>query len=126
MRDRRVMRFGALFAAIALYLQLAIVSLGPLPVASDTPIGALGEHALCLADGGTPPQPADDAPAAPVHDHTLFCCLWHSLSGVAPHAAPTPLPVNYVTAALDKPRDAALTAAPRHKPANARAPPPLA
>ena len=120
------MRCGALFAGIALYLQLAIVGLGTLPVVSGAPAGALGEHALCLAGGGAPRQPTDETPPAPTHDHTLFCCLWHSLSGIAPQAALRPLSVSYVAAALDEPREAAPIAAPRHKPANARAPPTLA
>jgi hypothetical protein len=127
MRDRRFRRFGAFVAGLALYLQLALVGAGALPVTSGVPADALGDHALCLAGGGNAPtQPADNAPAAPTHDHTLFCCIWHSLAGIAPQAAPTPLPLSYAALALGEPHDIALIAASRHKPANARAPPTLA
>ncbi|HXC30725.1 MAG TPA: hypothetical protein VNV38_22430 [Stellaceae bacterium] len=124
MRDIRVMRFGAFVAGIALYMQLAIVGAGALPATSAVTADALGEHALCLSGGGgIPAQPADSAPAAPTHDHTLFCCLWHSLSGVAPQTAPAAVPIAYAIVAPSDIGDAALIPGPPHGPANARAPP---
>jgi len=128
LRDRSVRRLSAVLAGLALYLQLAFAGPGMLAHAapSDT-IGALAEHALCLAgESGTKPQPADDTPALPGHDHTLFCCLWHPLPGVAPQAAAAPLPVAYATVAHSEFSVLPITAGPLHGPANARAPPTLA
>jgi hypothetical protein len=127
MRDRRMMRFGAFVVGIALYLQLAIVGAGALPATSAVTADALAEHALCLASGGgAPAQPADDAPAAPIHDHTLFCCLWHSLPGIPPQTAQAAVPVAYAIAALTERDGSALIPGPHRGPANARAPPTLA
>lgn len=87
----------------------------------------LAEHALCLAaQSESRQQPADDSPAAPAHDHGIFCCLWHPLPGVAPQAAAAPLLVSYASLAPTEPEAATLISAPRHRPANARAPPALA
>jgi hypothetical protein len=128
MRDRQVRRLGVLCAVLALCVQLAFVGLGAPPSAvTEAPVDALGGHALCLAgESGKAPQPAGSAPVAPTHDHTLYCCLWHSLGSTAQQAAPTPLPVSYAAVAPVEPGGAALITAPRHKPANARAPPTLA
>ena len=128
LRDSSVRRLSVALAGLALYLQLAFAGPGMLALAApSTSFNQLDAHALCLAGGGeAQPQPADNAPGAPAHDHTLFCCLGHLLPGVAPQAASTSLPVSYAAAALVEPGGAALVAAPRHKPANARAPPTLA
>lgn len=127
MRDRRFRRFGAFVAGLALYLQLAFVGAGALPVTAGVPADALGQHALCLAGGGNAPaQPADNAPAPPTHDHTLFCCLWHSLPSIAPQTAQAAAPIAYTIVALTKPDSAALTRGPYRGPGNARAPPALA
>jgi hypothetical protein len=126
LRDKRIRRFGAAIAGLAVYLQLAFASWGlvALPTASD-PTDALGGHALCLAsDAGTPrTAPADTGPVAPAHDHFAFCCLWHSLPGVTPQAALTPVPVAYTVVMAAKGRTAVFYAAPPRGPAEPRAPP---
>jgi hypothetical protein len=93
------------------------------------PSDAFGGHALCLAgESGTPQPaaPADNAPTVPAHEHTAFCCLWHTLPGVAPQAALAPHPVLYATVAHDETGDTTAIPGPHRGPANARAPPTLA
>lgn len=128
LRDNPVRRLLAAIAGVALYLQLAFA--GPGMLALGAPAGSVGlldAHALCLgAQTGNRQQPADNGPAAPAHDHSIFCCLWHPLPGVAPQAAAPPLPVNYASIAPSEPDAAALIPGPRHRTANARAPPALA
>lgn len=128
LRDRSVKRLLAAITGVALYLQLAFAGPGMLALGAPTDsAGLLAEHALCLAaQTGNHQQPADNGPTAPAHDHSIFCCLWHPLPGVAAQAAAPPLPVNYATLAPSEPNAAALIAGPRHHPANARAPPILA
>jgi hypothetical protein len=128
LRDSSVRRLSAAIAGLALYLQLAFAGLGALPpIAAGATADALGGHALCLVDeSGSDKQPANNAPTAPAHDHTLFCCLWHPLPGVAPQAATAPLSVSYANVAPSEFGVAALIPSPRHRPANARAPPALA
>ena len=124
LRDSSVRGLTAVIAALALYLQLAFAGPGMLTLgASSDSAGLLAEHALCLAGGGGQPQPADNAPAAPAHDHGTFCCLWHPLPGVTPLAAAAPLPVSYASIAQSEPGIATLISELRHRPANARAPP---
>jgi hypothetical protein len=125
LRDSTVRRLLAAIASLALYLQLAFAGPGmlALSVSPDT-VGSLAEHALCLAaPGGERQQPADNGPAAPVHDHSDFCCLWHPLSGLASQTTATPLPVGYASVTPSELGTAALISGPRHRPANARAPP---
>jgi hypothetical protein len=130
LRDRHVMRLAAALAGLALYVQLAFASWGMLGLASPgDPADGFGGHALCLAGatGATNPvAPTHGAPTAPAHDHAAFCCLWHSLPGVALQAALVPLPVAYARLAQSLLRDVAFTPVAQHSPANARAPPALA
>ena len=128
LRDSPVRRLTAALAGLALYLQLAFAGPGMLALGAPTDsVGLLAEHALCLAaQTGNHQQPADNGPTAPAHDHGIFCCLWHPLPGVAPQAAAPPLPVNYTSLAPSEPDVAAPIAGPRHRTANARAPPALA
>lgn len=129
LRDLRIGQFAVGLAVLAVYLQLALASWGMLVLAvAGAPTDALGGHALCL--GGTsgdtqPTAPANGIPAAPVHDHFAFCCLWHSIPGVAPQASLLPRPVVYAAIGHDEPRDPALIPGPPRGPANARAPPTL-
>jgi len=125
LRDKSRRRIGASFAGFALGLQVMLSSLGLLLAANAAPLDAFGGHALCLA-GTTQPAPATPVPAAPRHDHTGFCCLWHSLPGVQPAASRAPQPAAYTRIAIDGHRLAAFAPGPRHRPANARAPPTLA
>jgi hypothetical protein len=125
LRDSVVSRLLAAVASMALYLQLAFAAPGMLALsASPDTVGSLAEHALCLgAPSGNRQQPADNGPVAPVHDHRDFCCLWHPLSGLASQTAATPLPISYASVTRCEPGTAALIPDPRHRPANARAPP---
>jgi hypothetical protein len=129
LRDKPVKIFGATLAGLALYLQFVFAGWGMLVLATpDEPADALGGHALCLAAESGAPQPAEptgNAPATPAHDHLAFCCLWHSMPGVAPQAALLPRPVVYAAIGHDEPGDPALIPGPPHGPANARAPPAL-
>jgi hypothetical protein len=126
--DRSVRRLTAAIAGLALYLQLAFAGPGLLTIgAPGDPIASLAEHALCLAaQTGGSQQPADDAPAVPAHDHSLFCCLWHPLPGVAPQAAQATRPVAYAIVAVAERAGSASRPGPYRGPANARAPPALA
>lgn len=125
LRDSSASRLLAAIAGLALYLQLAFAGPGMLALGDPTgSVGLLAEHALCLAaQTGSDQQPADNVPTAPAHDHSIFCCLWHPLPGVAPQAAAALLPVSYASLAPSEPDAAALLSGPRHRPANARAPP---
>jgi hypothetical protein len=125
LRDSSVRRLSAALAGLALYLQLAFAGPGMLALAaSSDSIDQLAAHALCLGGGSsTDPQPADGGPTLPGHDHSLFCCLWHPLPGVAPQAALPPALVAYATIALRDLGRLALVNGPSHGPANARAPP---
>lgn len=126
LRDRRLRRFGTALAGLAVYLQLAFASWGMLAVApAGDPTDTLGGHALCLAsDAGTSRvPPADTDPVAPAHDHFALCCLWHSLPGVTPQAALTPVPVAYTAVTATEGRATAFHTAPPRGPAEARAPP---
>lgn len=128
LRDLRIRRLGAVLAGVALYLQLAFASLGPPPLAVyGAPAGGFSEHALCLADAGTPAPapPADGAPAAPTHDHGAFCCLWHSPPAVTPQAMLVPQPVAYAPTEPGVLPGVTLPAGPRRGPVNPRAPPSL-
>ena len=129
LRDKPLKIFGASLAGFALYLQFVFAGWGMLTLATPgEPADALGAHALCLADAGNPPQPAGPAkgtPTAPAHDHLAFCCLWHSMPGVAPQTALLPQPVVYAAIGHDEPGDLALIPGPPRGPANARAPPAL-
>jgi hypothetical protein len=127
-RDKSWRRIGVALAGAALYLQFAFASWGMLALTAPGTAGdAFGGHALCLAaqDGAAPTTPPADAPAAPIHDHGAFCCLWHPLPGLQPLAAATPVPVVYGNIARGDPADAPFIAAPRRGPTNARAPPAL-
>lgn len=126
LRDSRVTRLGALLAGLALYLQLAFASWSTLVLTAATdPANAFGGHALCLADGGVLPQPAAPAntPTPPAHDHSSFCCLWHSLPAVAPMAAQAPQPVTYAAVIHAEAGGLTFIPGPHRGPANARAPP---
>jgi hypothetical protein len=129
LRDKPVKIFGATLAGLALYLQFVFAGWGMLVLATPgEPADALSGHALCLAAESGAPQPAaptGNAPATPAHDHLAFCCLWHSMPGVAPQAALLPRPVVYAAIGHDEPGDPALIPGPSHGPANARAPPAL-
>lgn len=75
---RRLHWTGAVLAAIALLLRLAIPAPTPVLAADAGNIAALfDEHYLCrtAADGA----PTPDTPAT--HDHDTTCCLWHALAG---------------------------------------------
>jgi hypothetical protein len=127
-RDKSWRRIGAALAGAALYAQLAFASWGMLALAAPgSQSDAFGGHALCLAaqDGAAPTTPPADAPAAPIHDHGAFCCLWHPLPGLQPFAAATPVPVAYADIARGHFGEAPFIAEPRRGPANARAPPNL-
>jgi hypothetical protein len=130
LRDKSLRRFGASLAGIALYLQLVFAGWGMLAMVAPAQSGdAFGGHALCLAgtDSTTQPAaPADGAPVAPTHDHGAFCCLWHPLPGVAPQAALAPLLIAYAGIAHRERGGETFIPVPRHRPANARAPPTLA
>ena len=129
LRDKPVKIFGATLAGLALYLQFVFAGWGMLAMATPgDPADAFGGHALCLAAESGAPQPAAPAggqPTAPAHDHLAFCCLWHSIPGIAPQAALLRQPVAYAAIAHDEPADPALFAGPPLGPANARAPPTL-
>jgi hypothetical protein len=126
LRDKRMRRFGAAIAGLAVYLQLAFASWGllALPMISD-PTDVLGGHALCLAGAtdASRPAPADPGPVAPAHDHFAFCCLWHSMPGLTPQAALTAVPVAYAAAMTAEGSTTVFHAAPLRGPAEARAPP---
>jgi hypothetical protein len=124
-------RLGASLAGIALYLQLAFASWGMLALAAAVDASdAFAGHALCLAatqDGAAQPaQPADNAPSAPAHHHTAFCCLWHQLAWVQPATVQTPQPVAYARVARSQSGDTPFISGPQRGPGNARAPPILA
>jgi len=129
-RDRSFQRIGATLAGVALYVQLVFAGWGMLALAAaGAPIDALDGHALCLAGDAAALQPAAPAdggssPATPTHDHLAFCCLWHSLPGVAPQARPLPQPVAYAVVVPHGTGDATRLPGPPRGPANARAPPP--
>jgi hypothetical protein len=129
LRDKPLKIFGATLAGLALYLQFVFAGWGMLaPATPGTPADALGGHALCLAAESGAPQPAvpaSDSPSTPAHDHFAFCCLWHSMPGVAPQAALLPQPVAYAATGHDERGDPALIPGPPRGPANARAPPAL-
>ena len=123
LRDKRMRRFGAAIAGLAVYLQLAFASWGmlALPTAVD-PSDALASHALCLAgDSASRTPPA--VPVAPAHDHFAFCCLWHSLPGITPQAALTLVPVTYIAVAHDAGGATVFHTGRPRGPAEARAPP---
>jgi hypothetical protein len=124
--DRLLRRLGASLAGFALSLQLVFASWGMLAMAApaDT-AGPFAGHALCLADASGKTAPGQQAPAAPAHDHTAFCCLWHPIPAVQPVAAGAPLPVAYAGIAGTDAVATPFVAEPRHNPANARAPPTL-
>lgn len=114
---------------MALAVQLAASSWGILAaVQTADPADAFGEHALCLAGGGTPAAPvkSDRAPVGPTHHHAAYCCLWHALAGNPPSA--------FTVAAIEQGAAAALIdpatpgPAPKRPPGapGARAPPNLA
>jgi hypothetical protein len=126
-RDKSWRRIGVALAGAALYLQLAFASWGMLALAAGAPSDAFGGHALCLAaqGGAAPTTPPANAPAAPIHDHGAFCCLWHPLPGLQPFATAPPLPAAYADIARGDLREVSFIAAPRRGPANARAPPDL-
>ena len=126
LRDKSRRRIGASFAGLALGLQVMLSSLGLLFVANAAPSDALGGHALCLAGANGTTQPTAPGPAAPRHEHTGFCCLWHHLPSLQPTVSQAPQPVAYARIAIGGHRLAAFAADPRHRPANARAPPTLA
>ncbi len=128
LRDSSVSRLTAAIAGLALYLQLAFGGPGMLALGDPgDPVAALAEHALCLAaQTENHQQPGDNSPAVPVHDHGLFCCLWHPLPYVTPLAAQATLPVAYAIVALAERNASALISGPHRGPANARAPPALA
>ena len=127
LRDIRLRRLGAALAGAALYVQLAVVGFGLPLVASQQPADGFGEHALCLADAGAAPpaSPADSGPAAPAHEHGIFCCLWHSPAAVAPQAALLPQPVAYAATECRTPSLHVFVPGPRRGPLNPRAPPSL-
>ena len=129
LRDCFVRRLGVCLAGLALYSQFFIASWGMLALTTfGQPADAPGEHALCLAaenNTSQPAAPANDQPAAPAHDHLAFCCVWHSMPGIAPHAALLPQLLAYAAVGHDEPGDPALIPGPLCGPANARAPPTL-
>lgn len=113
---------------MALSLQLAFASWGMLLMASAAADPFAG-HALCLAGGGgaiSPVLPADQTPAAPIHDHAALCCLWHPLPAV--QAAPVLAPELTAFAAIPAGDlgETPFLPSPRRGLANARAPPTLA
>jgi Protein of unknown function (DUF2946) len=121
LRGRSWRRLGASLSGLALGLQLILSSFGlALTAGTADPAETFG-HALCLADGVTPP--AGNAPASPVHSHFASCCLWHQIPGVEPVAlsVPAPIAVAYVTAA--ERGVAAFAPGPQRGPRRARAPP---
>jgi hypothetical protein len=128
LRGQTVRRVSAAFAGLALYLQLALAGPGMLSlVAPSDSINFLAAHALCLAAQAENQQrPADGAPAAPVHDHTLFCCIWHPLPGDTPQAAQAVIPIGYAIVAVNECNEPVLVPGSHHGLANARAPPVLA
>jgi hypothetical protein len=126
LRDKSLRHIGASVAGFAVALQVMLSSLGLLLAANAAPLDAFGGHALCLAGGSGTTQPTAPVPAAPRHDHTGFCCLWHHLPGVQAAASLAPRPVAYARIAAGGRRLAAFIPGPRHRPANARAPPLLA
>src|SRR5215472_9700510 len=116
LRDKPWWRFGAVLAGLAIYLQLALAGLAGVPLAAGSAAtDGLAEHALCLAGASDQRQqpPGDPAPVAPAHDHTLFCCLWHSPAAPAPDAAHIPVPVAYVVAAPQESGGPSLAPGPR-------------
>lgn len=124
--DRLLRRLGASLAGLALSLQLVFASWGILAMAApaDTADPFAG-HALCLAEASGKTAPAQQAPAAPAHDHTALCCLWHPIPAVEPAAAAAPLPVAYAEIAATDSGATPFIAGLQHNPANARAPPAL-
>jgi hypothetical protein len=98
-------RFGQVFAAIALLLQIALpvfhaLEAPDLTNSADEFSTELDEHSLCRARSeGKTEKPGDQAP---VGDHHGFaaCCLWHGAAG--PVAAPTATlgPIAYVRSAI--------------------------
>jgi hypothetical protein len=123
-RDKPTRRLGASLGGFALVLQLGFASWSMWAQAAPTgPADAFGGHALCLAATGAATHPADGAPLAPSHDHTAFCCLWHTLAALHPVVPPAPQPVDYARAARIASGDTPFIPGPSRGPANARAPP---
>jgi hypothetical protein len=123
-RDRTWQRFGVALTGLALGLQLMLSSLGMvIASAAIDPADPLAGHALCLAGESSAPQPA--RPAAPPHQHSALCCLFHQLSAVEPTAPSTPQSVAYLRIDAGEPGFAAFNPGPRYRPGNARAPPTL-
>jgi hypothetical protein len=98
-------RFGQVFAAIALLLQIALPGSHALE-RRDLANGAsefsteFDEHALCRArNAGNTEGPGDQAP---VGDHHGFaaCCLWHGAAGPAAGPTATLGPIAYVQLAI--------------------------
>jgi hypothetical protein len=121
-------RFGASLAVFALYLQLAFATCNTF-AASGGPQDAFAEHALCLSAATVSAQPAsshDQAPTAPEHHHTAFCCLWHQLPCLQPVAVRALGHVVLATITHDGPGDTSFRPGPQRGPGNARDPPILA
>jgi hypothetical protein len=93
-------RFGQVFAAIALLLQIALPVFHTLEARDLTNSAAefstkLDEHSLCRARGeGNAEKPGDQAP---IGDHHGFaaCCLWHGTASLAAVPTATLGPIAY-------------------------------
>jgi len=92
-------QFGASLAGLALSLQVMLAGTGLAlrPSSADRLVDAFGEHALCLAAGGTTaPSPVPERGPSDRTDHQVgFCCLWHAVPAIQPTALLLPQPVVY-------------------------------
>jgi hypothetical protein len=111
---------GAVLAALALLLRLAVPAPPPLLAADAGNLAAIfDEHALCRTAGNDAPTPVD-SPTPATHDHDTTCCLWHAVAGGAllPTAAAEPVvyAIPFIAA-----RPVVVFWAPAHPPGTVRA-----
>ena len=120
-------QLGASLAGLALSLQLMLAGTGLLQRApsADRLVDIFGEHALCLASGGTTaPNPVPErSPSDSTHHQFGFCCLWHAVPAIQPTAAQLPRPVVYGNIIGIDRRDEPTGARAWQSPHNARGPP---
>jgi hypothetical protein len=106
---RRLHWTGAVLAAIALLLRLA-VPVPPPVLATDagTLAGLFDEHVLCrtVANDASAPGEAP-APAPAQHDHdSSGCCLWHAVAGAGLLPSTVARPVVFAAAVAGAPASA--------------------
>jgi hypothetical protein len=127
---RRLHWTGAVLAAIALLLRIAVPAPPP-ALAADTGAlaGLFDEHVLCrtVANDASAPREAP-VPAPAQHDHdNSGCCLWHAVAGAGLLPSTAAQPVVFAAAIVGAPASTiSWTPARLAGIARARAPPPRA